>query len=59
MKTKTLTLKIEIGNDAMTDHADIAAALERVARRVYNGVEAGKIIDDNGNKVGSFQVEEE
>lgn len=57
----TFTLTIELGNDAMQDYGDIASALRTLARRISNNGEAvlvdgGKIMDANGNSVGSWEV---
>ena len=64
------TLKIDLGNAAMLTGEDIAGALREVARKIEreatcsvndDGEEqidetGGGIIDDNGNRVGSWAV---
>ena len=58
------TLTIEMGNDAMQTYADIAQATRRIfadfARREGEDVEedAGRVYDLNGNKVGTWSIEE-
>ena len=49
-------LKIELGNELMNCKADIANALKKVAGKLLDGSESGKIMDDNGNSVGSFEI---
>lgn len=57
-----LTLKVELGNDAMKDGSDLSAALKNVANRFESeylfirGGEEAKIYDANGNHVGSWSV---
>jgi hypothetical protein len=52
------TLTIELGNEAMQSHEDIARALEDVIERLRlaTHVENGSIRDDNGNTVGRWGV---
>jgi len=54
---KKFTLEIDLGDDAMKTGADVASALENVARRVCQGADVGKIRDANGNTVGRFEFE--
>lgn len=49
-------LHIELGNDAMSSHDDIADALNEVAGRVVSGQEDGAIRDVNGNTVGNWSI---
>ena len=54
-------LKITLGNDAMQTGNDIAIALRNVAgilydRDIIKHIEPSKIMDFNGNAVGSWQV---
>ncbi len=54
----TFRLEIELGNDAMSAGPDVAAALRKIADRIENDLEArGKIVDDNGNTVGTYGPE--
>lgn len=53
----TFTLKIELGNEAMSNAADVARALRRVAGRMDEGASDGRIMDPNGNAVGVFSLE--
>ena len=57
-------LTIKLGNDAMQSADDIAAALVRTAARVARRGEAiqgdsGVIMDDNGNRVGTWELDAE
>lgn len=49
-------LKIEMGNAAMLNRRDVARALKEVAAKLNarNGTE-GRIMDENGNTVGSWE----
>ena len=55
-----VTLKIELGNDGMQTGDDVRWALEetlaRMTRDAISKGMAGKIIDYNGNTVGSWEV---
>lgn len=58
------TLTIKTGNAALqTDDGDIddlalSDLIANVARRVSQGAYRGDVRDTNGNKVGSFNIEE-
>jgi hypothetical protein len=60
-------LVINLGNDAMQSDSDVARALEHVARRLrklgpggaLETGDAAPIRDDNGNRIGSWHVDEE
>lgn len=58
--TKKLKLEIELGNDSMKTGSDLAAALVKVADRLagsrLNNNPGQKILDENGNSVGSWEV---
>jgi hypothetical protein len=56
---KAFTLTIDLGNDAMQREEDIARALRRIADRIDGGATDGAVMDDNGNKVGSWVVDYE
>jgi len=53
-------LKITLGNDAMLTGTDICRALHDVSAKIvglhYENIGTGKILDLNGNVVGSWQV---
>jgi hypothetical protein len=53
-------LTIETDNAAFTDdrNEEIARILIEVARKLRNGEEYGACMDYNGNKVGTFDIEE-
>lgn len=59
---REFTLRIELGNDAMSTIANVANALMRVSRRIvmneYSLDESMTrgIIDDNGNTVGEWSI---
>lgn len=55
------TLKIKLGNEAMQTGNDLAYALKSVSSKIednYDKIknESGKIMDLNGNTVGSWSV---
>lgn len=54
MEFEEFKLAIDIGNDAMEDHDDVAAALRRVAEMLDGRYDAGTISDHNGNRVGEW-----
>lgn len=60
-------LEIELGNEAMQDQHDVAKSLRGVADKLSQlqstrfgpyGL-SGKILDENGNSVGRWEVAEE
>lgn len=52
-------LKIVLGNDAMMSEDDLAQALHRIADRIGAGeAPDGKIMDRNGNAVGTYRLRE-
>lgn len=56
---KELTVKIHMGNDAMSCPEDAAKALRAIAKKLERKATAGKVMDENGNTVGFFDVEDE
>lgn len=57
-----ITIEIETGNEAMQDGTDVIAAIGRKLQRISNAVnigkvDGGKIMDVNGNSVGTWEVE--
>jgi hypothetical protein len=53
------TLELDLGNEAMQDHEDVARELHAVADQMEMQHDAdGRIHDPNGNTVGSFRFEE-
>lgn len=55
---------IELGNDAMQNPQELAEALRELANRIENIdettiLDGAKILDDNGNEVGSWEYEVE
>lgn len=60
----TFTLQIQLGNEAMSDATQLAAALRRVAEKIDSFSELdifivrprGIITDLNGNSVGSYEM---
>lgn len=57
--TGTFRLHIEIGNESMQSRHDIFVALKNVAIKIIGGKNEGKIMDENGNTVGEFELKEE
>lgn len=55
----SFTLEIDSGYAALVDDptAEIARLLRAVADKVAGGHESGKVSDDNGNTVGTFELE--
>lgn len=52
--TTQFTAKIHLGNEAMKDKSQIAAALREIAAKLGQGESTGSIYDENGNSVGHF-----
>ena len=56
------TLTIELGNDAMRNGDDVAECLNRAADKLWDAAptlapgESGRMLDVNGNTVGSWDV---
>lgn len=61
--TKKLFLEIELGNDSMKTGSDLASALVKVADRLagsrLHNNPGQKILDENGNSVGHWEVRDE
>lgn len=60
----TITITIELGNDAMQTPGDVAWALRDTAKAIEEGRDASwdrhhdfPILDENGNRVGMFRLE--
>lgn len=59
---KTLTITIETGNDAMRTEGQVGRALQTLGHKFVTGKaglaegDSGKIMDDNGNSVGTWEV---
>jgi len=57
-------VEIEIGNDAMSTRDHVAQALRVLATKLVRGaidtetLDCGKILDENGNSVGGWEVRE-
>ncbi len=49
--------KIETGNEAMQSPYDVAQALRRIATKLDRDLQAGTVLDENGNTVGSWTFE--
>lgn len=59
-KGEAFTLRIELGNAAMSTAADVADALARVSAMVgETGSWEGPITDENGNTVGRYLLSDE
>ena len=57
MKLEKMTITIDFGNAAMQTIEDAADALREVCKRIDRGQEPTKIMDGNGNAVGSVEYE--
>ena len=55
----TFMMEISMDYDATTQYEDVASLVEVVAEKLREGNNTGKIIDYNGNRVGSYWIEEE
>lgn len=59
MKIEVFKLEVTLGNEAMKEPADLAAALRRVADRLdlhQFFLTSGLIVDVNGNIAGGFRI---
>lgn len=56
---RRLELKIQLGNDAMTEEHHVAQAVAKVAGKISVGHVEGTILDDNGNTVGAWKIADE
>jgi hypothetical protein len=57
--SRTFTLTIKLGNDAMQTPEDIADALRDSANHLERGNDAAPLMDYNGNTVGSYEIRED
>ena len=55
MKLEKMTITIDFGKAAMQTIGDAAGALREMCKRIDRGQEPTKIIDGNGNAVGSVE----
>jgi hypothetical protein len=55
MKPERITITIDLGNEAMQNMDDVARALQALAKRMLNGNEPAKVMDENGNSVGTVE----
>lgn len=53
-ETRTFTVRIVMGNDAMKNHHNLASVLHHLASQIDQGKLEGGIRDVNGNTVGRF-----
>jgi hypothetical protein len=54
-----LEIQIDSRNDAMLTREEAAAALRRLALKVLQGDEGGKVMDANGQSVGVWSIDDE
>jgi hypothetical protein len=57
-KTGYFTMRIRVGNAAMSTPEDVARALETVASRLKDGYTEGVIHDANGNLTGDWDFDD-
>jgi hypothetical protein len=50
------TLNIDTDNAAFEDPYELPAALGRVIQKLEAGADSGKVLDSNGNTVGSWSI---
>jgi len=58
---REIVIKIKLGNETMQTPNDVVTVLQELADRLYDGPNFPKHItlsDDNGNKVGSFELKD-
>lgn len=55
------TVKIDTDNAAYTDSPEyeIASNLQEIASDLNNGVRRGRVMDHNGNSVGTWELSED
>lgn len=53
---KNVTIKIRLGNEAMQTEKDISDALITIAQKILRGSQEGKVMDINGNSVGTYKI---
>lgn len=51
-------IEVELG-DGMRDGEDVAAALDVVAARLREGYTTGQVVDANGDRAGTWDLETE
>jgi hypothetical protein len=56
MSSGEFSMKITLGNDAMQTTQHVSAKLREIAERIDRGQDGGKVMDDNGNSVGSWDL---
>jgi radical SAM superfamily enzyme YgiQ (UPF0313 family) len=58
-KSMEFEMSIKTGNQAMQTYDDLAASLEKIAKRIRDNRfdESGVIMDYNGNKIGTFYMD--
>lgn len=49
-------LQIHLGNAAMRRPSHVAAAVEKIAKKIREGQDGGKVMDANGNSVGEWSL---
>lgn len=52
-------LEIQMGNEAMLTREDVARKVRQISEKIDSGYDEGRIMDDNGNKVGKWEFLEE
>lgn len=53
---KSFNVEIKCGNESMQSIDNVIAALENVIARLKSGSVAGKVLDADGNDIGTFGV---
>ena len=54
----TISIKLETDNDSFCNGQDsIESMLQQVIQKHNNGIVQGRLVDINGNTVGSFNIE--
>ena len=53
------SMEINTDNAVFDDPYELPTALEWVARKIEAGADSGKVLDSNGNTVGSWSIEDQ
>lgn len=53
-----IKIDIDSDNDSCRTLADAQWLLEKITQKVRNGVDSGLVKDINGNKVGTFEIQD-
>ncbi len=49
-------MEIDFGNDAMRTRSHLIRALKNAVKQIEDGLDARKVLDQNGNSVGKWEI---